>query len=248
LVSISDLESELKEVEYMNQAEMKTCVKRFCISQNKKRCFQIKGFRIVFISGLCFCCFLSACSTSGKKTDGVSSATLNESALTRAKVRVTSESSIVLFSSLDNNTLKIANEIASVLNAQLLSPEEATSEALSKFELIGFGSGIFDQQHHKRILEIADSFTESRERKVFIFSTSGISRKIVLENDIEDPHDALRNILERKGCDILGEFNCPGLNRNSFLILFGGINKGRPNFEDLQKARTFAEGLLPLIR
>jgi len=203
----------------------------------------MKGLIIIFI-----CCFLSACSTSGGKPDGVSSATLNETALGESELRVTSRTAIVLFSSSDNNTLKVANEIASVLGAQILSPEVATPELLSEYTIVGFGSGIFDQQHHRRILEIAGSLPDSKGKRVFIFSTSGVFREVVIKNDIEDPHDALRNILDEKGCEVVGEFNCPGLNKNSFLILFGGINKGRPNSKDLQNAQKFAEGLLPLIR
>jgi hypothetical protein len=40
---------------------------------------------------------------------------------------------------------------------------------------------------------------------------------------------------------ILDEFNCAGFNTNSFLKYFGGMNKGRPNTEDLQNAREFAQ-------
>jgi flavodoxin len=207
----------------------------------------MNGHIIILICVLCFCGFLYACSTVGDNTDGVSSATLNESFLGDSEFSVNSSCAIVLFSSAENNTFKLAKEIASVLDAQILPPQIATPELLSHYDLVGFGSGIFDQQHHRRILEIAGSLPESKGKRVFIFSTSGVSRKIVLENDIEDPHDALRNILEEKGCDVVGEFNSPGFNRNSFLILFGGINKGRPNSEDLQNAQIFAEGLLPFI-
>lgn len=46
-----------------------------------------------------------------------------------------------------------------------------------------------------------------------------------------------------KGYTIVDEFMCPGFNTNSFLKLFGGINKGRPNAEDLKHAETFAKNL-----
>jgi hypothetical protein len=42
---------------------------------------------------------------------------------------------------------------------------------------------------------------------------------------------------------IVDEFMCPGWNTNTFLKAFGGINKGRPNAEDLEKAREFARKL-----
>ena len=62
-----------------------------------------------------------------------------------SELRVTSRTAFVLFSSSDNNTRKGADEIASVLGAQILSPEAATPELLSEYTIVGFGSGIFDQ-------------------------------------------------------------------------------------------------------
>jgi flavodoxin len=39
---------------------------------------------------------------------------------------------------------------------------------------------------------------------------------------------------------IVGEFGCAGYNTNKFLKYFGGINKGRPNNEDLKRAEEFS--------
>jgi flavodoxin len=49
----------------------------------------------------------------------------------------------------------------------------------------------------------------------------------------------------REGCylsfpNAVGEFGCAGFNTNKFLKYFGGINKGRPNSEDLKHAEEFA--------
>jgi hypothetical protein len=41
---------------------------------------------------------------------------------------------------------------------------------------------------------------------------------------------------------------CPGFNTNSFLKFFGGINKGRPNANDLKRAEEFAMNLKKNIR
>lgn len=191
---------------------------------------------------------LTACSTTRQKPDAVSSATLTETASVENNVGVSSKIAIVLYSSTQNNTAKIANEIASALDAQILTYGEATPEALSRYELVGFGSGIFDQRHHKRILEVAGNLTEAKGKKVFIFSTSGVSREVCLKNSIKDPHDALRKILLEKGCVLVGEYNCPGLNKNSVLVLFGGMNKGRPNSADLLGARKFAQSITLMIK
>jgi flavodoxin len=42
---------------------------------------------------------------------------------------------------------------------------------------------------------------------------------------------------------IVDEFACKGYNTNSFLKYIGGMNKGRPNKEDLEHAEAFARNL-----
>jgi len=56
-------------------------------------------------------------------------------------------------------------------------------------------------------------------------------------------HATLREKLFARGREIVGEFGSLGFNDNSFLKLFGGINKGRPNADDLANATSFARGL-----
>jgi len=53
----------------------------------------------------------------------------------------------------------------------------------------------------------------------------------------------LREKLKAKGYLIIDEFICAGFNTNSFLKLFRGINKGRPNANDLKRAEEFARKL-----
>jgi len=53
----------------------------------------------------------------------------------------------------------------------------------------------------------------------------------------------LREKLQSKGYMIVDEFSCKGFNTNSFLKLFGGMNKGRPNALDLKHAEEFAQNL-----
>jgi flavodoxin len=76
-------------------------------------------------------------------------------------------------------------------------------------------------------------------KKAFIFSTSGL-KKIPLVHDFDKP---LRKKLEGKGFDIVSGFSCRGLDTYRATKLVGGINKGRPNAEDLRKAEEFARGL-----
>jgi flavodoxin len=64
-----------------------------------------------------------------------------------------------------------------------------------------------------------------------------------VESEVAKAHSPLREKLQSKGYVIVDEFNCPGFNTNSFLKVLGGINKGRPNAEDLKRAEEFAKQL-----
>jgi flavodoxin len=143
---------------------------------------------------------------------------------------------LVLFSYHHNNTQKIANIFAAVLDAQIRTPQETGPEDLQQYDLIGFGSGIYDGKHHSDLLDLADRLPSVVNKKVFLFSTSWDRR-------IDRIHSSLRVRLKSKGYIIVDEFNCGGFNTNSFLKYFGGLNKGRPDAEDLKLAEEFAQGL-----
>lgn len=155
---------------------------------------------------------------------------------------------IVLASAPGGSTEKIARAMADVLDAGIISPGEAGSAVQDSRELLGLGSAIMDQAHHKALLSFVENLPPQSGRKAFLFSTSGVSRDFALRHGIDDPHTALRNRLEEKGFMIVGEFNCAGFNANSFLKYFGGMHKGRPNAEDLIRAENFARGLKEEMR
>ena len=110
-------------------------------------------------------------------------------------------------------------------------------EDLQKFNLIGFGSGIYDEKHHMKLLDLVDKLPQVNNKNAFIFSTSGTTM------EVPKKHATLKKKLQAKGYAIVDEFNCKGFNTNSFLRFFGGMNKGRPNAKDLGHAEEFAQNL-----
>jgi flavodoxin len=108
---------------------------------------------------------------------------------------------------------------------------------------VGFGSGIYGEKHHKQLLKLAEALPKVKKKKAFLFSTSGVPKIGWSEEKVAKDHKKLREKLESKGYQIIDEFGCMGFNTNSFTKFFGGINKGRPNKEDLENAREFARGL-----
>jgi flavodoxin len=146
---------------------------------------------------------------------------------------------LVLYSYHHKNTEKIAKVFAKELEAQIKTPQQINPEELQEYNLIGFGSGIYDEKHHKLLLDLADNLPQVTNGKAFIFSTSAMQGKAKVAKD----HLLLREKLQRKGYMIVDEFSCKGFNTNSFMKYFGGMNKGRPNAEDLKHAEEFAQNL-----
>ena len=149
------------------------------------------------------------------------------------------KSMLILFSYHHKNTEKIANVFAKVLDAQIKTPQQINPEELQEYSLIGFGSGIYGAKHHELLLDLTDKLPQVTNRKAFIFSTSALMGEAKVAKD----HSLLREKLQSKGYTIVDEFACKGFNTNSFLKYFGGMNKGRPNTEDLKHAEEFAQNL-----
>jgi flavodoxin len=149
------------------------------------------------------------------------------------------KSLLVLFSYHHKNTEKIANVFAKVLDAQIKTPQQIDPEELQEYNLIGFGSGIYGAKHHESLLDLADRLPQVTNKKAFIFSTSALTDKAKVLKD----HSFLKEKLQSKGYIIVDNFQCKGFNTNSFVKFFGGMNKGRPNAEDLENAEEFAMNL-----
>lgn len=146
---------------------------------------------------------------------------------------------IIVYSYHHKNTQKVADAIAAVLGAEVKRPQEIAPEELNGYDCIGFGSGIDSGKHYQPMLELADALPACARQKAFIFSTSAIFSE---KKKVSD-HESLREKLLSKGFSIIDEFSCKGFNTNSFLKYFGGMNKGRPNEEDLQAAKEFGLNL-----
>jgi flavodoxin len=149
------------------------------------------------------------------------------------------KSLIIVYSYHHHNTEQIARVFSSVLDAAIKTPQETDPRDLTDYGLIGFGSGIYGGRHHESLLALADQLPQTTGGRAFIFSTAAITGTSKTAKD----HALLREKLQSKGYVVVDEFSCKGFNTNSFLKIFGGMNKGRPNAEDLAKGEKFAENL-----
>jgi flavodoxin len=146
------------------------------------------------------------------------------------------------------NTEKVAKRIGEVLDAEVTNPKDIDPGKLSDLDMIGFGSGIYGEDLHKMIHEFVDKLPDLSGKKAFIFSTNGAPAKIqdqkIKDDFLKKNHAKIRSKLESKGLKVVGDFSCPGFNTNLFMKFFGGLNKGRPNSEDLKNAEDFARKLI----
>jgi flavodoxin len=146
---------------------------------------------------------------------------------------------IVCVSKYYGNTMKIAQVIASTLEAEVKKPNEISD--LSDYSLIGFGSGIYFGKHDSSLFELINKLPKN-EIKTFIFSTRG--RNILFEKTY---HKALREKLTQKNYTVIGEFSCRAFSDYYKIFrYFGGVNKGHPNKQDLEKAKNFSLKLLKI--
>jgi flavodoxin len=146
---------------------------------------------------------------------------------------------LIVYSYHHNNTQKIAEAMAKVLGAEIKTPQQTKPEEPHNYDLVGFGAGIDSGKHYKQLLDFADSLPQIDAKKAFIFSTAGMTSDKKCAKD----HTKLREKLQTKGYTIIDEFQCKGFNTNVFLKYIGGMNKGRPNEEDLKAAEEFAQNL-----
>jgi flavodoxin len=159
---------------------------------------------------------------------------------------------IILHSCHHGNTEKIAKVFARVLDAQTTAAEQVSPEELREYDILGFGSGIDSAKHYKPLLNLVDRLPPVSNKKAFIFSTcgapAGVFRGEQFRRMAAKNHASLRGKLQKKGYVIIDEFSCTGFNTNSFLRFFGGLNKGRPDAEDIRHAEEFAKKLMQYAR
>jgi len=142
---------------------------------------------------------------------------------------------IIYHSEHHQNTEKIARTMATKIEAEFKEAKDVTTEDINNNDIIGFGSGVYNGRLHKNLSEIIDKIPYQDNKKSFIFSTTGSLSYSRLA------HDRFIPLLIKKGFRIIGEFFCLGFDT---ALTREGINKDRPNEQDLEDAERFIESIL----
>lgn len=148
------------------------------------------------------------------------------------------KSLVIYFSSYKNNTEKIAKVFADKINADLINLKNIKEIETDNYDLIGFGSGVYKEKLAPQLLNCIQKLN-LKDKKVFVFSTSGIGMKFY--------NNELVKLLASKGAINKGSFACKGnlvaqeFSNNKIFDIVGRLSQGHPNDKDLRKAEEFIE-------
>ena len=148
------------------------------------------------------------------------------------------KSLVICSSKSHGNTRRIAGQMAEVLDAEVVAPESVDPTTLHEYDLVGFGSGIYFMTVDARLRDLIRRLPAVEHIRAFTFFTSG-AREIPLLGY----NKPVRKQLESKGFEVIGSFSCRGFDTVGPFGFIGGINRGRPNDHDLDRAAAFAARL-----
>ncbi|HUO37311.1 MAG TPA: flavodoxin family protein [Mycobacterium sp.] len=140
------------------------------------------------------------------------------------------KSLIVCVSISHGNTRRVADRIAEVLDADVAGPE-----MLHGYDLVGFGSGTYFGIVHPRLWMFVRRVPRVDGVRAFMLFTSGGPEVLLFGYGWP-----IRHRLASKGFRVLDSFSCRGFDTVGQFGLIGGLNKGRPNERDRDRAAAFA--------
>ena len=142
---------------------------------------------------------------------------------------------IVYYSRHHENTLKLLKSIQEVDPSLVLV--DVTKEPdfdLSRFDRIGFASGIYFSKFAKQIVEYEEKHLPNGKEVFFIYTHGAPVIAFVLHQ--------VKKIAKKKESKILGSFHSRGYD-TYVMKRFGGIAKKHPNEKDFKRLQKFYQKL-----
>lgn len=144
------------------------------------------------------------------------------------------KSMIVYASRHHGNTGKIVKHLADRYGITLVNAEETDRIDYSEYDLIGFASGIDFGKFYDPVTELAEQLPA--EKRIYALYTCA--------QDREKYGGQIEEIAGRMGCRYMGKLGCKGYNTYGPWKLIGGMNKGHPNADDLERVCLFYEKMM----
>lgn len=145
------------------------------------------------------------------------------------------KTAICYYSRHHGNTLKVIQAMAQGRDVELFDVTSQGDVSLKEYDVVGFASGVYFGKFHESVIDFAKNRLP-REKKVFFVYTGGAPKQSNTET--------IKAAIADKAPVFLGEYFCKGYDTFGPFKLVGGIAKGRPNREELDKAVEFFEGIV----
>ena len=140
------------------------------------------------------------------------------------------KTAVCYYSRHHGNTLRVLEAMAREGEIDLIDVTTRQLVRLENYDCIGFASGIYAFEFHPKTVEFLREHLPRGKRVFFVYTYGGAKGTGTR---------AIAQAAREKGAEILGEFGCRGYVTYGPFKLLGGAGKGRPNGEDLDRARAF---------
>lgn len=140
------------------------------------------------------------------------------------------KTAICYYSRHHGNTLKVLEAMAEGQAIDLIDVASRAEVHLEQYDAVGFASGIYYSKFHDSVTSFAQQCLPENKDVFFVY-TCGSKRGGYTK--------AIAEAVTAKRANILGEYGCRGYDTFGPFKLVGGMAKGHPNTDELQKAREF---------
>ena len=144
------------------------------------------------------------------------------------------KTAICYYSRHHGNTRKVLDAMAQRNDIDLIDVTSRVAVHLEDYDCIGFASGIYYSKFQETVLDFVRQYLP-QGKDVFFVYTCGSMRKGYTK--------AISEIVADKDANILGEYGCRGFDTFGPFKLIGGIAKGHPSADELEKARAFYQSI-----
>ncbi len=145
------------------------------------------------------------------------------------------KTAICYYSRHHGNTLKVIQAMAQGRDVELFDVTSQGDVSLEEYDVVGFASGVYFGKFHESVVDFAKNRLP-QGKKVFFVYTGGAPT--------QGNAETIKAAVADKAPVLLGEYFCKGYDTFGPFKLVGGIAKGRPNREELDKAAAFFEGIV----
>lgn len=141
---------------------------------------------------------------------------------------------ICYYSRHHGNTRKVLEAMTQGNDVDLIDVTSRVAVHLEDYDCIGFASGIYYSKFQETVLDFARQYLPQGKDVFFVYTCGSMGKGYTR---------AITEVVTAKGANILGEYGCRGFDTFGPFKLIGGIAKGHPSADELEKAKAFYQSI-----